>query len=1504
MLTQRSRHARWPLACLLIVTQVCPATLLAEGFRLPWDKGTSIEQLARKIDKLEHHIDQHGSIVAKTPDVWGESRLMQHRAEYERQMAQNLDGFKPSFQAAVNRSDQAYLSSAFALQAAIVSGRRGGTAAAGSPAAASPALSAPTQAKVEQQSYEVFGQNTLSRLQIGKNGEFRLSEPAPATAAATGAGTASSGSDSNSTSSSTGSGSGSGSGSTGVQIPTIGFNVFEKGAVPSDAIKRSSLSSITQPGFGANGLQLEPQVLLEQESRYLNYLNQLRRINEGDDNADAPGYALDLVRIPVSVLPGTRTREGYGAEITVSVNNEIGDEVLPATFRGWVTNDLITQLAVPLTKGLNDPTVDAVIPVLLAEASRRRTASIPWHERKTFCWNETLKESEVRARADDLKRVLFPTPNGTAESTTTGACQAADLQKIIEASPIPKLAFAQLLNGREDLVKDLVKKISPEAFKSMMGDEIQRSLGSNCPEGRAAEGVANLIFLRMQLDSISEPEERELVLRAIARELLILAPSPRRPLRQFGVFGSEEQLNCLMTSGCFGTTLPAEQTLAIRRLLADYPLSIDEFLARLTSRLLTYASANHAIDQLQATANRLGCGRAGKITAFLALANSVPEHARTRDESTFSFLKTFGSQSFGQVFSTDSGVTRSRQVQYAFPVSQFSWVYGDGLLLHAGTDIWLRLKSDRESHVHFHEVEAFLKEEVGAAFEMLCEIPELYAYCSPELVRAIRTRDWTAIEHIQTQFFQLIPEDGKNTLTAAFAWAVVCNAALLNQRLIQDMEETAANRGCPCLLQTAWLDYYSPSPSPEARLNFRQYVNCRWPIHVFAIDPITSDQNVMDSFGLRREMQLAVALAFAAGRVNAQSMTNFVRRIEQEIQTIELNRTAVGFTHGDNTVGWRFTPRVQTPPIQSNAAVIVNDLIIGGPRRDQQIKHQLLEAGPRECVAMVVRPAFIPQLTFDVRSNWFKLTKPGRTKTSLADTVALSQDIKELEMLSQMCIRDEHLYRDGEVYRLMKRVKQLEQELPLQTLRSNVPDDTTEGGFAIFNAGNSGLAPQLYSWYGQPGIDVDAENTVFLVGENFAVQGTRVIAGNQTRSPLASVRDKGVNTELVSAEALGRDAQVELLSQRVLRLTISAGTKTVKKPCPECPKCFEEFVQVHVATPNGVSQVLEIPAYRSSDAAAKAVDDAIKTAITKHRDADHLDRFAWAAPDPGLVLNVTRNAAGDVQDVQIAQQNRGQELQLKSSSPIEATRESFGDAKIQLRGAVVVLNEDRSKSQNLPERLELELPVAGSKIPVDALQPKLKTILEPMLSRFPAKHMEIQFYARQPNAADTPTIKVDNLLTATVNLVELPPKPPENPKPPASDKAAKGKSADKASKQPPAAPVKPAPAPQPVEEPSATGPTLGSDQPVDPLEPPTDDVTMPADSIEGDAPAEEPEEVPPSPDHPEVRRAPIAPIRPARFETPDRQSVAPPPSRPTGRKVRSPRPIDGLPLLPAGQVSR
>ena len=85
-------------------------------------------------------------------------------------------------------------------------------------------------------------------------------------------------------------------------------------------------------------------MVLDEHSNYLNHLNQLRRINAGDDLADSPGYGLYLIRIPVTLSPGPRSRRGKGAIITVSAKPVMTKTTLRNALRNVVINDSVNSL--------------------------------------------------------------------------------------------------------------------------------------------------------------------------------------------------------------------------------------------------------------------------------------------------------------------------------------------------------------------------------------------------------------------------------------------------------------------------------------------------------------------------------------------------------------------------------------------------------------------------------------------------------------------------------------------------------------------------------------------------------------------------------------------------------------------------------------------------------------------------------------------------------------------------------------------------------------------------------------------------------------------------------------------------------------------------------------------------------------------------------------------------------------------------------------------------------
>ena len=265
----------------------------------------------------------------------------------------------------------------------------------------------------------------------------------------------------------------------------------------------------------------------------------------------------------------------------------------------------------------------------------------------------------------------------------------------------------------------------------------------------------------------------------------------------------------------------------------------------------------------------------------------------------------------------------------------------------------------------------------------------------------------------------------------------------------QDFQEVVVAKGCAgdCP-QNQYYEFFRPNPDEAARQAFAAYVRCRWPIRIFALDPVIDQQNVEDSFSRRRETQIALAMGFASGQLSTQGLLRADRRLEWDMQTIALNQTAVGFSHGNNTFGWRFYPRFQTPPIKGNAQTLWES-VVGGPTTDADMRKRQLEPGMRECTAIVIMPSFVPYVTFDTRAEFFHLTNPKRTDASMRQTLELSRSIKAMQGSAAQCAQCAGLYRDGEVDRLLKRVEQLDRALPLQTMQVQVPYENTAGGFEL-----------------------------------------------------------------------------------------------------------------------------------------------------------------------------------------------------------------------------------------------------------------------------------------------------------------------------------------------------------------------------------------------------------------------------------------------------------------------
>ena len=717
--------------------------------------------------------------------------------------------------------------------------------------------------------------------------------------------------------------------------------------------------------FADAPLALEPTLQLDHLSRYLHHLHELRRVNEGDDSADAPGYALNLVRMPVSITPGGKTRKGHGAEITITVDPQLDDDLLPRTVRDLVINDLVDLVAPALTHCVNDP--------------------------ECVAWSETI---------------LAP-----AEPAAPRAGVMAAMRSLSERLPT----------------------ITPSTAPSMKSRRARMPI----PVSQLAD-VAGV------------------------RQIAVLVQAARRAL------------------GAHPAARPCIEYVDVRGFLE----------AELTA----------AWD-------------------FLAL-------------------------------------DRHRDLWAQLP----GWRIAD---LVRGR------RSEELGIVRCHVLATI---GTGAAEPFVEGLPERLPLPEPLAMPAaagICCED------------RLSAEPLCKTATAALAWGILVESALLDERLAADMRDTAGGAAaCTGPL-------VGPDPDPEARAAFNDYVRRRWPVRVFALDPAIDEQTVEDSFARRRELQIVTAAAFASGRLNAQSLARYTRRVEADMAVIAVNRTAVGFVHGATTFGWRFMPRVQTPPTRGQLAAFGETLC--GPSSDADLMQRELEPGIRECVAIVVMPSFVPRLSFDVDTRWFPLAHPAVTTPDMKQTLELSRSVKAIERSVAACGRCEHFYREGQLARMMRKAEQLEGRLSQQSLEAKIPHENTSGGFELFDAGVTDLAPELVGWYGAPGVDPAAGTTLFLIGKGFSVHDTRVIAGGRparfrllSREVLEVEVPPGVHT--LGGSPVGQASACHaLVSPASHAEPLPAPLEPLAAPTACTADCHgREFVDIHLATPYGVTSHLLVPVARRS----------------------------------------------------------------------------------------------------------------------------------------------------------------------------------------------------------------------------------------------------------------------------------------------------------------------------------
>lgn len=1053
---------------------VLAATADAGGPKLPWQSQTTLSKLASKIDRLEKHIEVYGTIVPKTPDVWGEARLTKFRVEFEEQMAGQKSAFGETINAAISRSDQAFLTSALTLQAAI--------------SGSSATLSAPST-QTTQVSETLYERTPTGELVLGAN-----NSPIPI-------GTRS------------GPETTSGISESALGIPTAGSDPF------ASTVKFRETKLLREgalQGFGDQKIALEPVIALDQRARYLNHLHQLRRNNDGDDRSDSPGYALHLVRVPVSVLPGRSTESGYGAEITISARPHIHDKLLETTFRELVVNDLVDQLSFPLVKFLD------------SEAGRK--VLVDWRNSEPTINGIVERLSMVAIEIQNvevaLNKITQPDPQEIAEGSNEDQKSSADSESAMPTTTNPQHQAPPQVLPRQllDESRKFWNQRKPEEVGITLFSQARNSIKNAGPAALPPDTIPGLVHTIMGFDG----EKNQIK----DRKLATVDELEKEKTRLVGDFQElARQLDSLVEPGFTESK--------------DFEDKPDKWSPETAKNIAASAILR----------------RAQKLTQEAAASVSL---------------------------------SPSRRSRLPFPPSRLIEVLGANEFLPLA-ELYVRLadQNGKGTPLLILDVQKSLAEEIRAALAYVDQNPHLWTHCDENLARQVRDFNHQSIETLRAGVITPLDDVLEKSHTAVLVWAVLVESSLLNERLIDDMKQMQAAKNCSCLT-TEWLPYFLPNPEPHVVEAFRQYVECRWPIQVFAVDPITNDQNVAESVSIRREMQLALSVALANGQINVQHFLRYARALALDQETIALNRTAVGFSHGGDTFGWRFYPRVQAPPSRGNLAVATRELFVGGMSQDHLLRSRRLEPGMRECTAIVLMPGFVPYVTFDTRTNWFRLDNPARRQFDLKESIAVSEDITSMRDLVQACVKDQHLYRPDEVRHLQLAVEQLERRLPLQTAWVQLPFENTLGGFEFFNGGSPDLSPELHGFYGEPGLraEKDAATSIFLVGDNFSVHETSVIVGN-----------KAIDS-----------ADRQLLSRQVMRVTVKGPIEAAGKK-----------IDIHVATPYGVSNHLDVPLIPAKPDAAAT--EAAKKAVAEHVEQQHVDRLVWKnPPELSLVYDVRANS--------------------------------------------------------------------------------------------------------------------------------------------------------------------------------------------------------------------------------------------------------------------------------------
>jgi len=949
-------------------------------------------------------------------------------------------------------------------------------------------------------------------------------------------------------------------------------------------------------GQGSGNLGLEPTVYLDEKKRFLDHLNEIRRLSIGPDQSDSAGYGLYLMRLPVSITPGECTYHGHGADLAVTVEHEFGKSFLPSTIRNLVVNDLVAQLGPVIYEVIRNGTLDKI---------DKAQAQV------------TALEAELATKRKERSRVIKKLVNDLLAQVrvvidATKAVRIKQRQKELRANKQqepPGLATRYVptdVNFTSGLKEFLVAAERSAHFITRVPAQGQCPVASPTDPTIPAAVADRLEALHRALKELRRvksdiADNLDPFIQDLETKIPKVRGGDLTAVSDDETVGNIQLAVSLLLSNAY--VVQDGQLRYCPAILSDFYGALYESALQDDVGMLDAATGADPTQQKQITKPLA----AGKVQLSELTAQLVTNKRDILDLVSRSLPST-------------------RNPKQSYPISPREvpdFFLGENLILIAKDAQGAMLtKTPRAT-----DVRSYLRQSLYIAFDAMSkqvdatsQPPLLDQMLMDQILQAVLGRQFgdgknesnSPLHSLQNILFTNLQQSQANIARrpiGALCWAVAIDTVLLDQALREDVHKVLSDKGANCP-DVSGLRFYIPT-TEEVHTIFQEYVRLKWPILTFALDPVVDQQNLADSANLKRDLQLAVAFAFSTGQINFNQANSFRRQIEQQSDTIALNRTVVAYAHGESMFGFRFAPRFQNPPNErTNFGVIAHQLISGGPGPDYGTKKSKLEPGIRELTAVLLVPEFLQTVRLETAGNWFRLTDPEHLVIPTPRMLEQSRKVQELKQsVGQAC--NAQNYRPGDLRNLEAKIKNLDAMLPLQTRVVSLPFENQATGFELFSEGESAMVPELAGFEGVDTVPTDKQVSLFIFGRYFSIHETRVIVSGLPLTPSGPTTTQGNTSQ--STTQTSTPGQFDVVSREVLQVNILAnGLPTVTID-------GKSYLELRVATPAGISNAVLIPV-KSADSSAS------KIAFDLNSDSQELDVFyQWsksnliATQDPGSV---------------------------------------------------------------------------------------------------------------------------------------------------------------------------------------------------------------------------------------------------------------------------------------------